>query len=147
MSDQDYTATITVGQSPMAAFAAISNPRAWWGEDIEGDPGKLGAEWSYRYKTFHYSRQRTVELSPGRRVVWHVVEADLSFIADRAEWTGTDILFDISARDGKTQLQFTHRGLVPSGECYGACSNAWAGLITGSLSQLIESGIGDPDSV
>ena len=147
MTIQDYTTTVAVDQSPAVAFAAISNPRAWWGAEIEGNPEQLGAEWSYRYKTLHYSRQKTVEAVPGKKVVWHVVDADLSFIAERDEWKGTDIVFEITPCNGQTEVRFTHRGLVPAGECYSACSNAWAGLISGSLCNLIEHGTGNPDSV
>ena len=147
MSEPDYTTTITVDKSPEQAFEAINNPRAWWGHDIEGRTDRLGEEWSYRYKTLHYSRQKTVELIPGRKVAWHVVEGELSFVADKQEWTGTDIVFDISEADGKTQVKFTHRGLVPTGECYDICSDAWSGLIKGSLRNLIETGSGLPDSV
>jgi hypothetical protein len=30
----DYTTSFVVDQSPEAVFAAVSNPRAWWSEDI-----------------------------------------------------------------------------------------------------------------
>ena len=147
MSGQDYTTTISVDQSPALAFAAINNPRAWWGNDIEGNTDRLGEEWSYRYKTIHYSLQKTVELVPNRKVVWHVVDGELNFVADKQEWKGTDIIFDISEQDGKTQVKFTHRGLVPAGECYDTCSDAWSGLIKGSLRNLIETGTGAPDDL
>lgn len=147
MSEQDYTTTITVDKSPQAAFEAITNPRAWWGHEITGHPEQLGEAWSYRFKTLHYSLQKTTELVPARKIVWHVVEGELSFVADKQEWTGTDIVFEISEQDGKTQIRFTHRGLVPAGECYDVCSDAWSGLITGSLRTLIETGSGAPDSV
>jgi len=147
MSGQDYTTTIAVDKSPMVAFHAINNPRSWWGTEIEGRTDQLGEEWSYRYKAFHYSRQKTVELSPGRKVVWHVVDGELSFVEDKQEWKGTDIIFEISEHDGKTQIEFTHRGLVPTGECYDTCSDAWSGLIKGSLRKLIETGSGAPDSM
>lgn len=147
MSDPDYTTTITVDKSPQRAFAAINNPRAWWGADIEGQTDRLGEEWSYRYKTMHYSLQKVTELVPNRKVVWHVLEGELSFVADKEEWKGTDIIFEISEQDGKTQVKFTHRGLIPAGECYDTCSDAWSGLIKGSLRNLIETGTGAPDDL
>ncbi len=33
----------------------------------------------------------------------------------------------------KTEVRFTHMGLVPQYECYGNCSNAWGLLINGDL--------------
>lgn len=142
-----YTTSFTVDHTPIEAFAAIINPRAWWGQNIEGNTDALGEEWSYRYKDIHYSLHRTVELVPGQKVVWHVVEGTLNFVKDKTEWTGTDLIFDIAERDGKTEVRFTHRGLVPTVECYDTCSDVWGGLITGSLRQLIETGKGNPDDV
>ena len=134
----DFSTVIRVDQSPQVAFAAIVDPRAWWGRAIEGTTDVVGEEWTYRFKDIHYSKQRTVELVPGRRVVWHVIEGELNFIADKTEWVGTDIIFDIAETDGKTEIRFTHRGLKPDAECYEACSSGWTGLVTGSLRQLIE---------
>lgn len=142
-----FTTTIRVRRTPDEAFAAILNPRGWWGLSIEGDPALPGAEWSYRYRDLHFSRHRNDAIVPGRRVVWQVVDCDLSFLADRSEWTGTSLVFDITPHDGMTEIRFTHEGLEPSVECYGVCSNAWTGLIGGSLRDLIERGQGDPDSV
>ena len=149
MSDNnaDYTTSSVVEGTTAEAFAAIVDPRAWWGKDIEGNADVLGEDWSYRYKDFHYSKHRTVELVPGRKVVWHVVEGTLNFVADKSEWKGTDLVFDISEKDGKTEVRFTHRGLVPTVECFDTCSNVWSGLIDGSLRKLIETGAGDPDNV
>jgi hypothetical protein len=147
MSDKDFTTTVIVSGTPAQAFAAINNPRAWWGQSIEGRTNVLGEDWSYRYKDMHFSRHKTVELVPGSRVVWDVVEASLNFIEDKAEWNGTKIVFDISPNGDMTQIRFTHVGLKPTGECFDICSDAWTGLIQGSLRSLIEKGAGDPDSV
>ena len=58
-------------------------------------------------------------------MVWHVLDSELSFAKDKSEWNDTDIVFDISEKDGETEVRFTHEGLVPRFECYGSCSNAW----------------------
>lgn len=61
------------------------------------------------------------------------------------EWTGTKIIFDISETGDKTKLVFTHEGLVPEVECYGACSLAWTEYVQHSLFNLITTGKGDPN--
>lgn len=147
MSDSNFTVSVRVAATPDQAFAAIVDPRSWWGENIEGDAGRVGAEWSYRYKDLHYSQQKTTELVLGRRVVWEVIDSALNFIEDRTEWTGTTIRFDIAPKGEQTEIVFTHVGIRPAVECYAICSDAWTGLITGSLRELIETGAGDPDSV
>ena len=146
MKNPDFTTTISVDQTPEQAFAAINNAREWWSGEIEGDTDKLGAEFTYRYKDVHRSTQKITELIPGKRVVWRVLESQLSPFKDKIEWNGTDIIFDISEKDSKTEVRFTHVGLVPQYECFGSCSNAWGMLVNTNLRKLITTGQGQPNA-
>lgn len=137
---ESYTTSFTVEQSPDEAFAAICNVHGWWSGEIAGTTDKLGAEFTYRVPDMHYSKQRITEFVPGKKVVWHVVDADLTFVKDRNEWRGTDIVFEIAPKGGKTEVRFTHRGLVPSHECFDKCSPAWSALVNGNLRRLIATG-------
>jgi uncharacterized protein YndB with AHSA1/START domain len=136
----DFTTAFTVKQSPAAVFAAITNPRAWWSGEHDGMADRVGDSFTYRYKDIHYSKQRVTELVPGRRVAWQVVEGVLNFVADKTEWVGTTITFDIESGKDGTKVTFTHAGLKPQVECYDTCSDAWTSLIQGSLKELIETG-------
>jgi hypothetical protein len=140
-----FTTTFPVDKTPKEAFDAINNVRAWWPGDIEGTTDELGAEFSYRYKDVHYSKQKVTELVPGKRVAWRVVESLLNFIDDKNEWKGTEIVFDIARKGDQIEVRFRHVGLVPGIECYGACSNAWGSIINGSLRSLITTGAGKLD--
>jgi Activator of Hsp90 ATPase homolog 1-like protein len=145
MTKQNLTHAFTVANSPAEVFAAINDVRAWWSGDIDGVTDKLGAEWTYRYKDMHRSKQRIVELIPGRKVEWQVVDSYLSFVEDKTEWDGTKIVFDILGKSGKTEVTFTHVGLAPDVECYEACNDAWGSYIKGSLRDLIATGKGEPN--
>jgi hypothetical protein len=145
MKNQNFATTISVDQPPKEVFKAINNVRGWWSGEIEGDTDKLGAEFTYRYKDVHRSKQRVTESVPGQRVVWHVLDSRLSFRKEN-EWTGTDIVFDISQKEGKTEVRFTHIGLVPAFQCYGDCSGAWGVLIKENLRKLITTGKAQPDA-
>jgi len=142
MHDQNLTTAFTVDQTPEEAFAAINNVPGWWSGEIVGNTDKLGAEFTYRYQDLHRSKQKITELIPGKKVVWLVLDSYLSFIEDKTEWNGTKITFEISKKGHKTEVRFTHVGLVPDHECYGACSNAWGSYINGSLRSLITAGKG-----
>jgi hypothetical protein len=145
VTGQDYTIAFSVDQTPEEAFDAINNVRGWWSGEIDGDTDRLGAEFTYRYKDVHRSTQKITEFVPGKKVVWHVVDGYLDFVKDKSEWKGTDIVFDIAGKDGKTEVRFTHVGLVPAEECYGECSNAWGFYINSSLRSLITTGKGVPN--
>ena len=147
MASNSFTTTILVDKSPEAAFDAINRPREWWGREIEGSTDRLGEEWTYRYKDMHFSRHRTTELVPGRRVAWRVVDSHMSFLKDKEEWKDTELTFDIARKGDQTEIRFTHVGLVPGAECFEICTDAWSGLIGDSLKELIETGEGLPDTV
>ena len=110
---RDYTATLSVDQSPDVAYAAILNVRGWWSGDIEGRTDQVGEEWTYRYEDIHYSKQRVTELVPGKKVVWLVLDSRLSFVKDQSEWNGTRVVFDVARKGAKTEVTFTHVGLEP----------------------------------
>lgn len=143
----NYTTSFLVDQTPEEVFAAINNVRGWWTGEIEGSTDKLGDEFTYRYEELHYSKQRITEFVPGKKVVWRVLDASLNFVEDTSEWTGTEITFDIARRGDKTEVRFTHLGLVPQFECFDSCSNAWGFYINGSLRNLITAGNGQPSLI
>lgn len=145
MNNQSYTTAFTVDQTPKEAFAAINNVRGWWSGDIEGSTTKLGDVFTYRYEDIHYSKQKITELIPGKKVVWLVLDSSLNFVKDKSEWNGTKIIFEVSKKGDKTEVRFTHVGLVPDYECYGACSNAWGSYVNSSLRKLIAKGKGQPN--
>jgi Activator of Hsp90 ATPase homolog 1-like protein len=147
MSDQNYTTSFTVDQSPEEVFAAISNVRGWWSQAIEGSTDKLGAEFKYHYQDVHRCTFKITEFVPGKKVVWHVLDNYFNFIKDKSEWKGTDVVFEIAKKGDKTEVHFTHVGLVPAYECYGICSDAWGSYITGSLRDLITTGKGQPNPI
>jgi hypothetical protein len=144
MATTNFTTTIVVDNSAGEVFNAINNVRAWWQGVIEGDTNKLNDEFTYRMEEIHYSKQKIVEFIPNEKVVWLVTDSKLNPLnfKDESEWTGTKIVFEITEINNKTQVCFTHVGLIPTFECYGDCSWAWGQLIEESLFSLITTGKG-----
>ena len=143
--DTSLTTTFSVDQTPEQAFDAITDVRGWWSGQIEGSTDKLGEEFTYRVPDIHYSKFRITELVPAKRVAWLVLDSYLSFTEDNEEWTGTTVTFELFEQNGRTQVRFTHAGLVPEHECYDVCSHAWGQYINGSLRSWITSGAGRPN--
>ncbi|WP_255460447.1 SRPBCC family protein [Lacibacter sediminis] len=145
MATNDFTATIVVDQTPEQVFNAVNHVRGWWSEEIEGNTDKLNAVFDYHYEDVHRCKMEIIEFIPNRKVVWLVHENYFRFTNDKTEWTGTKIVFDIDEKEGKTQLRFTHLGLVPEYECFQVCRDAWTTYVTKSLHSLITTGKGQPN--
>jgi hypothetical protein len=145
MNDTNFTLTFSVDQTPDQVFAAITNVAGWWSRELVGSSKKAGDVFTYRHKDLHASTQQVIEAIPGKKVVWEVLEAELSFVKDKHEWKGTKISFEIGSKGKKTEVQFTHFGLSKSCECFNACSEGWSFYIMESLQPLIARGVGKPD--
>ena len=109
---------------------------------MEGSSQKLNDEFTVWFGDVHISKQKLVEVIPDKKVVWLVTDSKLNFVKDKSEWTNTKISFKLSSRDNKTQISFTHFGLVPSVECYNSCIQGWDHYIKGSLFKLLTEGKG-----
>lgn len=141
MNKLDFTTTLLVDRSPEEVFKVICNVRGWWSgfysEEIKGDTENLYNEFTFRVGGVHYSQQKLVEIIPHKKIVWLVTDSELSFLKKKDEWTGTKIIFEISTKGNKTQLVFTHQGLISEIECYNSCASAWSMYVHEKLLPLI----------
>jgi len=145
MTTTDFTLTLTTERTPQEVFKSVTKVRDWWtgfySEEIEGSTEKPGDEFVFRAGPgLHYSRQKLVEVIPGKKLVWLVTDSELTFLEDKQEWTGTRLIFDITGKGGITELVFTHEGLNPDIECFDACAPAWAQYLRNKLLPLINTG-------
>lgn len=145
MASQDFSTSFLVPQTPDQVFDAITNVRGWWSEEIEGGTQKLNDVFTYHYRDVHRCKMRLVEVVPGKKMVWLVLDNYFKFTTDKDEWKGNTIEFEITEKGDQTQLRFTQHGLVPEYECYDVCNNAWTGYVGSSLRDLIMTGKGKPN--
>lgn len=126
-------------------FAAVVNPRGWWSENIEGPTDRPGEVFTYHHQDVHRCTIRVAEMTRPTRVIWQVVDNHFSFTDDAKEWKGTEIHFEITEIGPKTELRFTHLGLVPAYQCFEVCSGSWDFYLHTSLRGLIRTGRGLPN--
>jgi hypothetical protein len=140
MKQQDLTLSFSVPKSPRQVFSAINEVVQWWSGQIEGATEKEGDAFVYHYPKMHTSTQRVTQLVDGKRVVWSVEKADLSYLEKPNEWEGTEIVFELLEQDGATEVTLTHRGLTPSCECFSSCTNGWGAFFGENLKNYIMTG-------
>jgi Activator of Hsp90 ATPase homolog 1-like protein len=141
----NFTATFSVDESPEEVFHAINDVRGWWSQNIDGGTEKVGDEFTYRHRDLHRCTIRMTQSITGTLVSWLVVDNYFSFTEDKSEWQGTEMLFQISPHGDKTEIRFTHVGLVPDDECFDVCLNSWDFYLYTSLRGLIRTGRGLPN--
>jgi hypothetical protein len=77
-------------------------------------------------------------------VVWQVADSSLAWLKeDKAEWTGTKMVFELSTDDdNRTVVAFTHLGLGPQCECFDRVAEGWNTVICVWLPDYVKTGIG-----
>ena len=146
MKIPDFTTTLMVDTNTEVTFNAINNVRGWWSEDFEGSTGKLNDIFTVRFGEV-FITSKVVELIPGRKIVWHVLDCNKPWLKNTNEWNDTKMCWEISENNEKTQVRFTHIGLVPAIECFDVCSNAWGEYLQQSLRNLANTGKGKPTHI
>lgn len=141
MTNKGYTITIEVAKTPQDVFACICEVPKWWTKDFDGGSKQLNDEFVIHHPGQHYSKQKVVEVVPGKKIVWLVTESTLHWLRnDKTEWTNTKMIFEITYKGGKTLLRFRHEGLIPAKECYARCRQGWNMVITSGLFDFITLG-------
>jgi len=143
MEKKDFHRAITVKASAEEALRKIGQVNGWWAKNFVGSADRLNDKFTVRFgETF--VDFIISELIPNKKVVWKVTNCNLHWIEAKKEWNGTEVVFEISAENGSTKIDFTHIGLVPGVECYEDCEVGWNGHITESLVCFINDGKGQP---
>lgn len=134
---KDFSTTFTVPASRTAVFKAITTPKDWWDDHIEGTAAKAGGEFHFDTDD-QYAEFRVEEAEEGDRLVWHT-ESTGKEKEDR-DWDDTSLIFELSDSEeeqGETQVTFTHRGMHPHEEGYKEAVEAWRERIQDRLEPLI----------
>ncbi len=144
MKNQSYHNSITADIPGSEVFDKISRVPEWWGTDFQGQSRNVGDVFTVRFQSGDIYTIKIVDVVPDKKIVWQVIDSVRPSLKDINEWTGTQIVWDISSQGDATQVDMTHVGLDPDLECYDVCSQGWDFLILKSLFNLITENQGNP---
>ena len=117
------------------ALTTLEGLSGWWARDTTGQT-EVGGVIAFRFVPGGFD-MKVVELVPGKRVLWEVVEGP-------AEWIGTHVSWELRQEGDYAIVLFEHRGWAEPVEFMYHCSTKWASFLF-SLKQLLETGQGAPD--
>jgi uncharacterized protein YndB with AHSA1/START domain len=127
-------------KSPVAeVYAALTTAEGlagWWTINTQGKGNDIGGVVQFRFGAGGFD-MKVLELDPGKRVLWEVVDGP-------EEWIGTHVDWDLDQADDYTIVLFKHEGWKEPVEFMHHCSTKWA-IYLMSLKSLIETGKGAPD--
>lgn len=117
------------------ALTTLEGLAGWWTSDTTGsvEPGGVIV---FRFGPRGGFDMKVVDLEPGERVVWEVVDGP-------EEWVGTTVRWEIRQQGEWTIVLFAHQGWAEPVEFMHHCSTKWATFLM-SLKSLLETGQGAP---
>jgi uncharacterized protein YndB with AHSA1/START domain len=116
------------------ALTTVAGLGGWWTTDTQGQ-SKVGEVLRFRFHGGGFD-MKVLELQPGERVLWQVVDGP-------AEWIGTKVIFELKQQGDWTIVLFKHQGWQEPVEFMHHCSTKWAVFLL-SLKSLLETGKGAP---
>ncbi|MGZ3753375.1 MAG: SRPBCC family protein [Mucilaginibacter sp.] len=142
MKKNDFNSSFSAKISADEAIKKISNVPAWWGITFSGSAEKQNDQFTVKMGGDSFFDFTVAELIPGKRVIWSISDCYMPWYADKKEWAGTKLIFEVAENDGVTTLNFTHKGLTPEVECYKDCEPGWTHWIKTSLFSYFTTGEG-----
>lgn len=141
MAQMDYRKTFRSNVTAKDAYNTIANVSDWWTTSFKGKAMNLNDTFSVTFGETKVNF-KVIEEIPYTRLVWEVTDCYLHWLANKTEWTGTKIVWNISEDKTATNIEMTHVGLVPSIECYKDCEAGWNQYVGESLPKLLAEGKG-----
>ena len=117
------------------ALATRDGLAGWWTNDTRGE-SEVDSVLEFRFAPHGGFDMKVLELEPGKRVLWKVVDGP-------KEWIGTRIRWDLREDGDYTIVMFKHEGWKEPVEFMHHCSTKW-GVFLMSLKSLVENGKGAP---
>ncbi|WP_326558599.1 SRPBCC family protein [Micromonospora sp. NBC_01796] len=118
------------------ALTTTEGLAGWWTTNTRSEGDNLDRVLRFRFSAGGFD-MKVLELDPGKRVLWEVVDGP-------EEWIGTQVDWGLDQADDYAVVLFKHQGWKEPVEFMHHCSTKWA-LYLMSLKSLVETGKGAPD--
>ena len=143
----DFSLSFTVKATAKESMKAISQVKQWWAKKYKGKAANLNDTFSVYFggPDDTFVDFKISEFVPEKKIVWLVTDCNLHWIDDKKEWKKNEIIWNLTEKNGKTTIDFVHKGMTPESECYESCKPGWTHHIKDSLVKLIEQGKGFPE--
>src|SRR6476620_2464640 len=119
-----------------AALTTVEGLAGWWANNTQGKGNDVVGVLQFRFVAGGFD-MKVLELDPGVRVRWEVVEGP-------EEWVGTHVDWNLDQVDDYGVVLLKHEGWKEPVEFMHHCSTKWAVFLL-SLKSLVETGKGAPD--
>ena len=123
-------------ESVYTALTTRDGLAGWWTTNTQGEGNHVGDVVRFRFGAGGFD-MKVLELEPGKRVLWEVVDGP-------PEWIGTKVRWELKPDGDYAIVLFTHEGWKEPVEFMHHCSTKWA-IFLMSLKALVETGTGAPD--
>jgi len=143
MEKKSFQSSITANINANEAMKRINNVPEWWGINFNGSSQKQNDKFIVKMGGDSFFNFTVEELIPDKKIIWSVTDCHMPWYSDKKEWANTKLIFDLSEKNGTTNLTFTHDGLTPDVECYKDCDPGWTHWIKTSLFSYFTTGKGD----
>lgn len=146
---EDFVLALENAAPAKALYRALTTREgiaSWWTRDCTIEE-RLGGRVTARFPRHDFFATMIVsKLEPDRAVEWTCIACShpaASGYADREDWVGTRMRFELEPVGTGTRLTFTHKGLLPL-ECRESCIAGWTHFLGESLRDLMADGRGQP---
>ena len=144
---KDFSYSFTVKATAKESMKSISQVKLWWAKNFKGKAAKLNDKFSVYFGDLGdtFVDFKISEVIPEKKITWLVTDCNLHWINDKKEWKKNEVIWNLTEKNGKTTIDFVHKGMTPESECYESCKPGWTHHIKDSLVKLIEKGKGFPE--
>ncbi|WP_246125377.1 SRPBCC family protein [Exilibacterium tricleocarpae] len=150
MVKESYQRSISVAATPADAYQALTTGYEHWWTSTQGKSfNQVGDRIRFTFPpNASYWTFEAKKLTPGKLVELECVEAYHIIVdkpeASKIEWLGTRTTWAIEPTGNKTDIHFTHEGLIPALHCYDVCKAGWDMFFVDSLQSYLNTGAGSP---